>query len=103
MSAMRSFSLFHPRDQIVSIMERIYSHEMTTTSGGNISARDENGDVWITPARMDKGSLRRQVINASLDYNPRDYELSEIPLRKLFVGRRGRLHARPGWQTRLPL
>jgi len=27
------------------------AHEMTTTSGGNISVRDENGDVWITPAR----------------------------------------------------
>src|SRR5271165_6545565 len=59
---MRSFSLLHPRDQIVAIMERIYDHEMTTTSGGNISVRDENGDVWITPARVDKGSLRRQDI-----------------------------------------
>jgi len=59
---MKSFSLLHPRDQIVAIMERIYGHEMTTTSGGNISVRDENGDVWITPARVDKGSLRRQDI-----------------------------------------
>jgi L-fuculose-phosphate aldolase len=59
---MKSFSLLHPRDQIVAIMERIYDHEMTTTSGGNISVRDESGDVWITPARVDKGSLRRQDI-----------------------------------------
>jgi L-fuculose-phosphate aldolase len=59
---MRDFSFLHPRDQIVAIMERIYSHEMTTTSGGNISVRDENGDIWITPARVDKGSLRRQDI-----------------------------------------
>ena len=58
----QSFSLLHPRDQIVSIMERIYGHEMTTTSGGNISVRDETGDVWITPARVDKGNLRRQDI-----------------------------------------
>jgi L-fuculose-phosphate aldolase len=43
-------------------MERIYDHEMTTTSGGNISVRDENGDLWITPARVDKGNLRRQDI-----------------------------------------
>jgi L-fuculose-phosphate aldolase len=57
-----SFALFHPRDQIVAIMERIYGHDMTTTSGGNISVRDEAGDVWITPARVDKGSLRRQDI-----------------------------------------
>ncbi|MCX6966911.1 MAG: class II aldolase/adducin family protein [Verrucomicrobia bacterium] len=53
-----TFSLLHPRDQIVAIMARIYGHGMTTTSGGNISIRDENGDVWITPARVDKGSLR---------------------------------------------
>lgn len=53
-----SFSLLHPRDQIVEVMARIYGHDMTTTSGGNISIRDENGDVWITPARIDKGSLR---------------------------------------------
>jgi L-fuculose-phosphate aldolase len=40
-------------------MERIYRYRMTTTSGGNISVRDESGDIWITPARVDKGSLTR--------------------------------------------
>jgi L-fuculose-phosphate aldolase len=60
--AMRAFSYLHPRDQIVEIMQRIYAHEMTTTSGGNISVRDETGDMWITPARLDKGSLRREHI-----------------------------------------
>ena len=43
-------------------MARIYGHNMTTTSGGNVSVRDENGDIWITPARVDKGNLRRQDI-----------------------------------------
>ena len=57
-----NFSLLHPRDQIVETMERIYSRNMTTTSGGNISIHDENGDKWITPARVDKGSLRRQDV-----------------------------------------
>jgi L-fuculose-phosphate aldolase len=56
------FSFLHPRDQIVETMERIYSRSMTTTSGGNISIHDENGDKWMTPARVDKGSLRRQDI-----------------------------------------
>jgi L-fuculose-phosphate aldolase len=56
------FSLLHPRDQIVTIMARIYGHDMTTTSGGNISVLDENGDMWITPARVDKGSLSPQDI-----------------------------------------
>ncbi|MBC8125915.1 MAG: class II aldolase/adducin family protein [Gloeobacteraceae cyanobacterium ES-bin-144] len=57
-----NFELLHPRDQIVATMERIYGHDMTTTSGGNISIRDENGDVWITPARVDKGALRASDI-----------------------------------------
>jgi L-fuculose-phosphate aldolase len=55
-------SLLHPRDEIVQTMERIYRYRMTTTSGGNLSVRDELDDVWITPARVDKGSLRREDI-----------------------------------------
>ncbi|AZT91049.1 class II aldolase/adducin family protein [Caldicellulosiruptor changbaiensis] len=52
------FELLHPADQIVMIMERIYGYGMTTTSGGNISIMDENGDIWITPSGIDKGSLK---------------------------------------------
>jgi L-fuculose-phosphate aldolase len=33
---------------------------MTTTSGGNLSIREDNGDIWITPTRVDKGTLRRE-------------------------------------------
>lgn len=54
--------LTHPRDAIMRTMERIYRYRMTTTSGGNLSIRDEAGDVWITPARVDKGSLTRNDI-----------------------------------------
>lgn len=43
-------------------MDRIYRYRMTTTSGGNLSIRDANGDIWITPSRVDKGSLRRDDI-----------------------------------------
>lgn len=43
-------------------MERIYRYRMTTTSGGNLSIRDDSGDVWISPARVDKGSLTRNDI-----------------------------------------
>ena len=35
---------------------------MTTTSGGNLSIREPNGDVWITPAGLDKGGLRLEDI-----------------------------------------
>lgn len=47
----------HPVEQINLIIGRIYRNGMTTTSGGNISIRDENGDIWITPSGIDKGSL----------------------------------------------
>lgn len=54
--------LTHPRDEIMQTMARIYRYRMTTTSGGNLSIRDENGDVWISPARVDKGNLTRNDI-----------------------------------------
>ena len=57
-----NFELLHPADQLVMIMDRIYSYGMTTTSGGNLSIRDENGDIWITPSGIDKGSLTRADI-----------------------------------------
>ena len=52
----------HPRDQLVAIMNRIYHNGMTTLSGGNLSILEENGDMWITPAGVDKGKLRPQDI-----------------------------------------
>lgn len=51
------FPLLHPREQIVRIMDRIYSNRLTTLSGGNLSVRDAGGEIWITPAGIDKGSL----------------------------------------------
>jgi len=56
------FNLLHPADQLVQIMNRIYQNGMTTTSGGNLSIRDENGDIWITPSGIDKGTLTRNDI-----------------------------------------
>lgn len=56
------FELLHPADQIILIMERIYKYGMTTTSGGNLSILDDNGDIWITPAGIDKGALTHKDI-----------------------------------------
>lgn len=47
----------HPRDQLVAIMNRIYHNDMTTLSGGNLSIKDDDGAVWITPSGIDKGRL----------------------------------------------
>jgi len=52
----------HPRDQITMIIDKIYRNGLTTTSGGNISICDENGDVWVTPSAIDKGTLKASDI-----------------------------------------
>ena len=57
-----NFDMLHPADQIVMIMYRIYYYGMTTTTGGNLSIRDSEGTVWISPSGVDKGSLRREDI-----------------------------------------
>jgi L-fuculose-phosphate aldolase len=51
-------SLQAHRETLVRIMQRIYRYKMTTTSGGNLSIHDPSGDIWITPARIDKGNLQ---------------------------------------------
>ena len=38
-------------------MNRIYHNGMTTLSGGNLSIKDDNGDIWLTPSGVDKGKL----------------------------------------------
>ena len=53
------FDLLSPRQQLMQIMNRIYYSGMTTLSGGNLSIRDGDGSIWITPAGVDKGKLTR--------------------------------------------
>ena len=57
-----NYQLLHPRDQLVDIMNRIYHNGMTTLSGGNLSIKDDNGDIWITPSGIDKGNLTAKDI-----------------------------------------
>ena len=52
------YAYLHPRDELALTLSRIYRYKMTTTSGGNLSILDENGDMWITPSRIDKGTLK---------------------------------------------
>lgn len=54
--------MMHPSVQITRVISRIYRNGMTTTSGGNISIKDENGDIWVTPSGVDKGSLTEKDI-----------------------------------------
>ncbi len=57
-----NIAYMHPADQLVMFMQRIYDRGLTTTSGGNLSIMDKDGNIWITPASVDKGSLTRNDI-----------------------------------------
>ncbi len=52
----------HPADIIVDVMNRLYSRRLTTTSGGNLSIMDDEGNMWISPSGVDKGNLTRKDI-----------------------------------------
>src|SRR5437660_1147226 len=95
-------SYLHPRDEILQAMQRIYRYRMTTTSGGNLSIREENGDIWITPARLDKGALTRNdivLVRADGRIESRRQPSSELPLHlAIYRARadlRGIVHAHP--------
>ena len=88
--------LMHPRDEIMQTMDRIYRYRMTTTSGGNLSIRDDAGDIWISPARVDKGNLKRDDIvcvraDGSIDGPHRPS--SEFPFHKAIYEARPELQA----------
>ena len=57
-----NINYIHPADQLVMFMQRIYDKGLTTTSGGNLSIMDSDGNIWITPAGVDKGTLTRKDI-----------------------------------------
>ena len=52
-----NFNLMHPAEQIVLLINRVYQKGLTTTSGGNLSILDSEGNIWITPSGIDKGSF----------------------------------------------
>jgi L-fuculose-phosphate aldolase len=89
-------SPMHPADQLASIMERIYRYRMTTTSGGNLSIRDEAGSLWITPSQTDKGNLRpRDIVCVNPDgaVKGRHKPSSEYPFHQLIYAARPDLRA----------
>ena len=56
-----NINYIHPSDQLVMFMQRIYEKGLTTTSGGNLSIKDEEGNIWITPGSVDKEIGRAHV------------------------------------------
>ena len=58
-----NLNTIHPKELIALILDKIYKTGNTTTSGGNISIRDEKGNIWVTPRGIDKGTLTANDIN----------------------------------------
>ena len=88
--------LMHPRDQIVLIISRIYRKGMTTTSGGNVSIIDDQGDIWITPSGIDKGTLQAGDINcikADGTIKGKHKPSSEFPFHRAIYKKRPELKA----------
>ncbi|PTX95683.1 class II aldolase/adducin family protein [Opitutus sp. ER46] len=93
----------HPREELVETMRRIYRYKMTTTSGGNLSILDPDGSMWITPSRVDKGSLQPTDIVRVLPDGTREGlhpPSSEFPFHREIYRRRPDIkaivHAHPG-------
>ncbi len=99
---MNKFQFQHPADQIVYFMKRIYDGGMTTTSGGNLSILDSDGNMWISPGGVDKGTLRREdivCVKADGSISGRHKPSSEYPFHraiyKMRQDARAILHAHP--------
>lgn len=90
------FYLLHPREQIVRIMNRIYNNKMTTLTGGNLSVKDHNGDIWITPAGIDKGKLIANdimCVKADGSIVGKHKPSSELPFHKSIYKKRSNVKA----------
>jgi len=51
-----------PPALVAEIMTRIYERQLTTPSGGNLSMLDDEGNLWVSPSQIDKGSLKADDI-----------------------------------------
>lgn len=86
----------HPADQIVMFMQRVYDKKLTSMSGGNLSVRDNEGNIWITPASIDKGSLTRRdiiCVRPNGDCEGPHAPSSELPFHRLVYKLRPDLNA----------
>lgn len=59
---MLEIQALHPADQICNILKRIYDSDLTTLTGGNVSVRDDDGVIWVSPTGIDKSDLKRDDI-----------------------------------------
>jgi L-fuculose-phosphate aldolase len=68
-------------EDLAQTLRRIYDLGLTTTSGGNLSLRDEDGCIWITPAGIDKGELRGdQIARIGGSHSDQYVDSEDIPM-----------------------
>ena len=53
-----------PAEKIAYFMTRLYDNRLTTTSGGNLSIKEEDGTLWISPSGIDKAHLTADDISS---------------------------------------
>ena len=91
-----NFEVMHPAEQLCTIIDRVYSFGMTTTSGGNLSVMDSDGDIWITPGDV----YKRQVYTAKTRRSAaaqRARRLQPNASRKFFLSCRNRARTMSTW------
>lgn len=50
------------RQQIATIIKRLYQRHLTTCMGGNVSLKNDDGHIFITPSQIDKNSITEEMI-----------------------------------------
>lgn len=59
---MNAAELKEYKKEVAYFMRRLYSKNLTTTSGGNISCRPDDDSLLITPSATDKGRMKSDQI-----------------------------------------
>jgi autoinducer 2 (AI-2) kinase len=52
------------REDLIRVVDELYTAQLITATGGNVSARiaDAPNEIWITPGQIFKGDLRREIL-----------------------------------------
>ena len=87
--------------EVAECMRRIYAQRLTTTSGGNVSVRDDAGAIWVSGSGIDKATIAEQHVicvhpdgsrhpaTANLPTQPS----SELPFHRAIYAARADIHA----------
>ena len=77
------------KNEVARTMSRLVRRGLTTTTGGNVSARSATGEVCITPSQVDKefitadqiGMISSKGVFLAMRYPPGSSRESSMPIR----------------------